>query len=1024
MKNKVIALILIIPIVLMFCVFSAANIATLNVPIAVSSISLFHDWQETINLAESNQFQINAQVMPRNASNKGLIYSYEAVGGKPTPEIVISEDGIVTANGYGTAKITVTTKDGSYKKSFLLQVTSTKATHIAIELNTSTDIVVGAAFKMLATALPNEALDKNITFSSSDESIVRINRLTGDCTAISSGVVTLKASLENGINGKIEEELQVTVLPTATSSPITFNGSVNLTDKIFADNFSAIMEVNFTGLYELGEVLTVSDITLSYNQAQVESVQLVNMLSSNGIYKYRLNISGLKTDNFLLTANLDFENYKNYTSSLTLQKIADLSEIEVSLNNWKDYIKLNATNHFTIDVLPTDFTGYETNVSFEQNNVTWFESNNTYYLVGKSVGSNTLTIEIVYEGDTLKTFTKHFEILNPPSIITFKESLYENYGIEELLTIGNQKIQVDQQTEDNYVYVKDNYEFTFSSDVNLEYVKFTSSNENIATFENNKLNINGEGTVTLYAEELQSKLIGEPIEIASVNVRCVDGVNVETYADLVKATEDGKQVVLTSDIDLGEKLVEVKDDGTTQLLKSVSECTQILKSEVKQIETSGEWHYYKNNPNLNHTTPPLINYIIKFTNNCYGNGHVLNANNITNIIDGTGVPYSFAVFKGPLDLVAIPDASVKAQDNICFIASDNVIIDNVELIGSNLNGNDTADLNALNYSGTVLEIMGDNVKIVNSRIKNGRNCVRVYGKESGNYDKINVLIESCVISHAREFLVKMGTNKKEYGNFAQRDSLNLANGITDESIWEACAPKIENFTHLNSGELSEAQYNALVDSYNKNQEFLALIKTNLTLRNCLLHTSGLFSIGIESSFAGPALDGGRYNSWDFNTYGWRNIAGTSYPVMLNLEGNVKLYDWKNISRIDSSTLIEGDLFSFDLSQMIEKLYTSGEFTDIISVVDGERYAHGGIVLYGGGKNYALVNDKTVAGELNNYTLSLDSINTMLTSLLKYASGKEPFRIFMYGKNSEYNYYKQDSELGNALAEADIGKYIF
>lgn len=1020
MKNKVIALILIIPIVLMFCVFSAANIATLSVPIAVNSVSLFHEWNEKVNLAENDEFQINAQVMPRNASNKGLIYTYEKVSGKPVLEI--DEEGLVKASGYGTAKITVTTKDGSYKKSFMLEVTSTVATMLETQLNISTDIVVGDNFKILATVLPNQALDKNVKFASSNENIVRVNRLTGECTAISSGRVTLTATLENGIDGKIEKQIEVVVLPTINSNPITFNGLTNLTDKIFENNFTAVMEVNFSSLHALGETLTKEDITLSFNQAQVENVEIINFATdNNGIYKYYLNISGIKTADFELSANLNYENYKQYVSKINLEKI-DLSAIQVNLNNWNNYVKLNALNTFSIDILPTDFTGYQTFVSFENKTVTLNENEGDYYMVCRSAGINTLKVEIAYDGEIIKTFQQQFTVLNPPSSIQFQESLYENYGIEELVTIASHKIE-------NNEYVLNDYKFGLPSDVDLNYVNFSCSDENIATFENGKLKILGEGKIIITAEELQSKLLNQPLEIVSVQVRCVNGVEVGSYSELVKATEDNKQVVLTNDIELGEKLVEVNNDGSTKLLKSASECSQILKSEVKQIETSGEWNYYKNNPNLNYQTPPLINYIIKFTNNCFGNGHILNANNITNIVDGTNNPYSFAVFKGPLDLVAIPDASVKAQDNICFIATDNVMLNNVQLVGANLNGTDTADLNSLNYVGTVLEVMGDNVKIVNSRIRNGRNCVRVYGKESGNFDKINVHIESCVISYAREFLIKMGTNAKLYGQFTKRDSINLADGITDQNIWEECSPKIENFMHLNSESLSESEYNALVESYNQNEQFLALIKTNLTLKNCLLHTSGLISIGVESSFAGPALDGGRYNSWKFTEYGWRQIAGTSYPVMLNLEGIVKLYDWKNISHIDSSTLIEGDLFNFDLSEMIEELYSSGEFTDIITIDNNQKYAHGGIVTYGGGKNYALINDNTLMGELDNYVLSLDSINSILTSILKYASGKEPFRIFMYGKNSYYNYYKQDAELGSnagqeSLAEADLGKYVY
>lgn len=1015
MKNKIVALILIVPLVLMFCVFSAANIASIKVPISVSGVTLFHNQQEIVNLAEGDEFQINAQVLPRNASNKGLMYTYESVDGNPVPILNINNEGFVRASGYGLAKITVTTKDGAYKKSFLLEVTSTLATDIILNLNTTEDIMIGDKFNLIAKILPDETIDKSVKFSSSNNNIVKINSYTGSCTAVSSGKVTLSATTE-GLNGKITKDIEVVVLPNASENPITFNGQNILYDKIFTSQFTAIMEVNYTSLYDLGITLNNEDIILEYDKEHVDSVQIVELDNSEGIYKFKLNIDGINTDNFNLKAKINHESFINYVSEISLQKVVDLKELDIHLINFKNYIKKNINNSFIISVLPQDFTDYTVNAYFEKRNITIDKNENIYYYRGTEIGTNVLTIDIVVDNEIIKTFKENVEVLNPPSSIYLSNNL-EEYGIENLYTIANEKIQNSQ-------YVINKHQFGFTTSINLENVEFTSSNEKVAIFENNQLKILNEGVITITATELQSKLLGINLS-TSMNVRCVNGVEVGSYKDLTKATKDNKQVVLNSDIMLGEKLIDVDENGKVTELKTPEESAIILNEEISQIETTGEWNYYKNNPNkeIKKDTPPLINYIIKFTNNCYGNGFSINANNITNLIDGTGALYTYAKFKGPLDLVALPGASVKAQDNICFIASDNVMINNIELIGANMRGNEDADLNQLNFVGTVLEVMGDNVKIVNSRIRNGRNCVRVYGKECGNYDKINVLIESCIISNAREFLVKMGTNAKIYGDFKQGESINLANGISDSTIWEDCSPRIKNFKHLNSSDLKEKEYNALVNSYNNNQEYLNLIKTNLTIKNCVLHTSGLFSIGIESSFAGPALDGGRYNSWYFKNYGWKDIAGTNYPTMLNLEGDVKLYDWKNISHIDSSTLIEGGLFSFNISSMIQSLYDNGEFTEIITEFDGERYAHGGIVMYGGGKNYAIINNNLEGQEkFENITLSLDSLKSSLTSMLKYASGKEPFRVFMYGKNSTFNYYKQVADLKSGEAFSSVGKY--
>jgi len=1047
MKNKVIILIMLIPIVLMVCVFSAANFTALQVPIAVSSVSLYHENLEVINLVENNTFQINAQVSPINASNKGLIYTYEAVNGKQTPSLNIDNKGLITASGYGTAKVIVTTKDGAYKKSFMLVVTSTKATELVANLSKTDDIVVGDEFSILTAVLPNEALDKLVTFSSSDSNKVRIDALTGEAKALSRGRVTLKATLQNGINGRIEKSFDVVVLPNDSSNPITFDGSQTLFDNIFGTSFSTPMVVDFTDLYSIGFELKTEDIVLDYNN-QEANVDLQLTSNEDGVYVYNLNITNINVKEFNLKTSLNYENYSGEISTIKLNKIVDLNDLTVKVTNFKKHIKQNSPEHFTIDIAPKDFTGYTVNAYFKDSKIALAKTGNTYYYQGTTECVDTLIVEISYDGEVLeeKTINETVEVLNPPIELDFVIDPTD-YGIEELPTFGNQILLEGKYKEKYTTFDFDDYIDPFTqktTQINLDDITFESSDESIAKFnENGELEILSEGRVTIKAIERKSKLLGSPLT-CEMEIRCVIGVEVGTYEDLVKATnvetdqdllkatEIGKQIVLTNDIMLGKELVKVNNDGSKTQLYSDAECANILKNEVKQMSTSWEWNYYKYAKG--YTEPPKINYIIKFTNNVYGNGYELNANNITNLVDGSGALYPFAVYRGPLTLVELPEAKVMAQDNICFVATDNVMLNNVELIGSNLGGASTADLSALDYVGTVLEVMGDNVKIVNSKIKNGRTCVRVYGKESGNFDKINVLIESCEISYGREFLIKMGTNKKLPGNFEDRAKYDLSKDTLPESVWQACSPLIENYRHLNDGTLTQQQYNAMVEEYKNDQNFQNLVNTNLTVKNSVLHTSGLFSIGLESSFAGPALDGAKYSdNYNFYNLGWREIAGTSYPTQLNLEGDVKIYDWKKLSNIDSSKLIEGSLMNFNLAEMLKNMYEDGDFTEIITTDGTNEYAHGGIVMYGGGKNYCLINNNmTDKNDYLNFTINLDTLKVsssnpleaQLMKLLKFASGREDFRFIMCGKNSNLNYYQQDLDLKSGEANKYIGKYVF
>ena len=202
------------------------------------------------------------------------------------------------------------------------------------------------------------------------------------------------------------------------------------------------------------------------------------------------------------------------------------------------------------------------------------------------------------------------------------------------------------------------------------------------------------------ALEISGELKKEILKLQeNLKIYCINGVNVYNYSDLMLATDLGQQVAIQSDIMLGTKLIN-KTSSATNLVDGITEAKaqEILNSEVKQIYTTADWTYYKNN----NKERPQINYCVEFKNNVYGNGHTLNPEYITNLTDITNKPLSFAKFKGPLDMVALNNvASVKAQDNIVFlIRNSNISINNLELKGCD----NVDDLTKLNYMGTTCEI--------------------------------------------------------------------------------------------------------------------------------------------------------------------------------------------------------------------------------------------------------------------------------------------------------------------------------
>lgn len=1034
MKYKIITFLMLVPLVLMICVFSAAKVVSLNVPIAVTGISVTNAKVEVVDINDYSIFKVKTTILPTNATNKKLYYSTESVEGERLAKVKIEEDGTITPLTVGAVKIVVTSADGAYSDSFILNITSTVATEVEIERLESSEINVGDKIKLNATIYPKLVDNAFIVWSSSDSSVAEINAETGELTAKASGETTITARVENvGVDdgtasGAVDKDkiiydsIKIKVLSKITDSLIVVDGKESGAQlSTVSGEVSFTMEVNATKINEVQKVFNgFVDLVWDYNTSEVESVELIsekettaNVFAINARAVLKQSFSG----NASIKVRLNVAGQESKYSEFKINKIADLNDVKVDFINLKENIKVNSTNIASIQTRPADaLSGLSVVCQSSDNNLVCQYKNGRIVYKANAVGQYNLSIKVLNGSVVIEEKEIVINVLNPISSLTFIDST-KTFGIENLLTVANQKW--NGSAYEDYAY-----KLNFAEE-NIDYssIRFSVDNDKIANIDNNGfLHILSGGIVQISAVSVDAEKLGVNVS-ANLKVRCVLGVNVASYGELRKASKDNKVIVLSSAIELGEKLIETNANGVTTLLKSREECVKILKSEVETMPTTYEWNFYKYGKN--YSSAPNIYYCIKFTNDVYGNGYSLNANNITNIVDGNGNLYDFALFRGPLDFVAVNGASVKGQDNVAFLVDDNVSLNNVELIGANLNGSGVADLTKLNYVGTTVEVIGDNVSITNSRLRNGRNVLRVYGDDEDVMKKINVKVESSILSYAREFIVKLGTNAVQKGEFKSRDSYNLASGLSNSSeIWEQCAPTISGLDWFNRTDMTASEYDALVNRYKDDSTFNSLVKSELTLKNVILNTSGLFSVGLECRFAGPALDGGKWNSWDFEKEGWVNIAGTSYPTRLNIEGNFKIFDWKNIENIDSSSLIEGtvDFLKFDLREMINNIASKEEFSSLVLSSGGKDYAHGGIAMFGGGKNYCLIDtSKSNAEKLPTYAISFDELKSSKNNYmdkLKMASGKEEFRFFMYNKNSNFNLSEQEFEL-----KQDITKYL-
>lgn len=134
--------------------------------------------------------QLQAQISPSNATDKTLMW-----GSSKQSVATVSDAGLVTAVGEGSAKITVTAGG----KTATCQVTVTKPAAPVVNVervtldNTEATLEIGETLTLTATVLPENADDKSVSWQSSGPAIAEVDQ-NGKVTAVSEGSATITAT--------------------------------------------------------------------------------------------------------------------------------------------------------------------------------------------------------------------------------------------------------------------------------------------------------------------------------------------------------------------------------------------------------------------------------------------------------------------------------------------------------------------------------------------------------------------------------------------------------------------------------------------------------------------------------------------------------------------------------------------------------------------------------------------------------------------------------------------------------------
>ena len=611
--------------------------------------------------------------------------------------------------------------------------------------------------------------------------------------------------------------------------------------------------------------------------------------------------------------------------------------------------------------------------------------------------------------------------------------------------IGGSQNNVDETLYYGEYDLKDNQKVNASIEYHLQVVpsslastiEITSYSDEIITPKLDTVNLGltldilkeGDAYLTLSSSS-------SDIKSYTTSFKVVDnGVNVYTYNDLLNCTnksENGEIIVLRKSFDSLANTYKfnsnndlilnndrpVKKYNNVELFGNydVRNDSYSFDKEVYSFDTTyndeyiDQWNEFAASSNGNYQSiSKKIVAGLRVQKDVYGNGYTLNLHNLaypysySNVtVDGTTyiVPKlrNDNLFRGPLpfytlgDPNGLPLVGAYGQDNIgMYVDGSNIKINDLVLKNCDF-GNNLANLD---YTGNVIEVHGNNITLQNSRFSNGKNVLRSFSSN-------NVLINNCMLSYSRNFLITTGSN--EYISVDEINTqtfMDLDGKVKNES----------NNNYLSKGGLGDTILNSFINGSFDKEKMNSSLKTiqrgldeegvnqiykgEMTIKDTYFYKSGVASIALESQFNGPylysnspSIIGMLFSEFSEGAnivpYEANHVSGTSYPVKVNLEGKTTFFDYKNSSTIDLGGLILENISAIanSLGQNVRPI-TIDDIFPIRQILDNKSSDyHVGeclnipVAYYGGGMNYSIINDELLENKFTT-TLEVDLLDSYL-----------------------------------------------
>lgn len=206
MKKIMMFLVCLIPFVLIFTIQITTTIVRKTTYVAVEKVSFELDYKEIIKDSDEPVYlDFSAKILPIVATNKNVIYSSsdESIA-------TVDENGLISFIGFGEVTITAMSSESNLiSDSCVFYVTDNKPHFIKL-LNYPTTMDVNDVFYIRTEIIPKEALNKTVTYSSSNPDVLSVTP-TGKLVAKSKGKSTITITTINDVKTEFEVDVLVPV---------------------------------------------------------------------------------------------------------------------------------------------------------------------------------------------------------------------------------------------------------------------------------------------------------------------------------------------------------------------------------------------------------------------------------------------------------------------------------------------------------------------------------------------------------------------------------------------------------------------------------------------------------------------------------------------------------------------------------------------------------------------------------------------------------------------------------------------